>query len=326
MKNTSSELKEIISHKIKDTGAVAVGFAKASEVEDSVMRGYQEWIAGGNHADMDYLARHALLKSNPKNVLEDASTIISIAYSYAPAVWRDPELPMIAAYAYGDDYHDVLRQRLEPVIKSLKDGIGGNWRICIDSAPLAERYWAMKSGIGRRGLNGSIIIDGYGSYIFLVEVLTSLSIAPDKPSEATCGRCGECMKACPQKALKTDGTIDCRRCLNYLTIEHRGNWEGEALEAMKTPVATHTLFGCDICQRVCPHNNDIPSTNIEDFYPRKGIITRSSYSGNTREGIKHAAEIIKSMSQTDFSKIFRGSPIKRAKLAGLLRNASNLKP
>ncbi len=304
-------MKDTISQAIKATGAVAVGFAEASEVDPKVISDYQAWINGGNHAGMDYLARHTVLKSHPRYVLEDATTVISIAYSYAPAVWRDPSLPVIAAYAYGDDYHDVLRRKLEPLVAEFKQSFGGNWRICIDSAPLAERYWAVKSGIGRRGLNGSIIIDSYGSYIFLVEILTSLSITPDEPSEAFCARCGACVKACPQKALRNDGTIDCRRCLNYLTIEHRGDWEGEMLEAMQTPTAKHTLFGCDICQRVCPHNRNIPPTAIPEFTPRPGIID-------------YTKESIKSMTQAEFSTLFKGSPIKRTKLAGILRNASNL--
>ncbi len=312
-------LKETIREEILATGAVAVGFAEAAEVDSVAMESYKTWIADGNHASMDYLARHEALKTHPRHVLEDVATVISIAYSYAPSEWLAPALPVIAAYAYGDDYHDVLRRRLEPVVAALKQLYGGNWRICIDSAPLAERYWAVKSGIGKRGLNGSVIVDGYGSYIFLVEVLTSLRMTPDAPSEAFCRRCGECLKACPQKALLSDATIDCRRCLNYLTIEHRGPWEDEELAAMQTPAAKHTLFGCDICQRVCPHNQDIPSTEIPEFHTREGMMEALSRLFYTPEGIK-------SMTQTEFSTLFKGSPIKRAKLDGFLRNAANLKP
>lgn len=349
LKETIRNLKETIRTELSATGAVAVGFAEASSVDEQVMEEYKAWLAGGNHACMDYLVRHADLKADPRNVLEDAATVISIAYSYAPSQWRDPALPVIASYAYGDDYHEVLRQRLQPVVDSLKERYGGSWRICIDSAPLAERYWAMKSGIGRRALNGSIIVDGYGSYIFLVEVLTSHSMASDEPSDRFCLRCGACMKACPQGALKADGTIDCRRCLNYLTIEHRGEWEGEYLEAMQTPAGRHTLFGCDICQRVCPHNRNVPPTTIEEFYPRKGIIDieptpkaeHHPESGltnevsnenklsneellNCKEELLNCKEGLSGMTQADFSRLFKGSPIKRVKLAGLHRNASNL--
>ena len=265
-------MKETLRKEILATGAVAVGFAMAEEVDSNVMESYHEWIAGGNHAGMEYLSRHELLKSHPRNVLEDAATVISIAYSYAPADWRPDWLPAIAAYAYGNDYHEVLRAKLQPLVESFNSRFGGQWRICIDSAPLAERYWAMKAGIGRKGLNGSVIVDGYGSYIFLVELLTSLRIDSDSPSEAICASCGECRRACPTGALLSDSTIECRRCLNYLTIEHHGDWDPEGMAAMQTPAGQHTLFGCDICQRVCPHNRDIPPTPIKEFHPRLGII------------------------------------------------------
>ena len=310
-------MKETLRKEILATGAVAVGFAMAEEVDSNVMESYHEWIAGGNHAGMEYLSRHELLKSHPRNVLEDAATVISIAYSYAPADWRPDWLPAIAAYAYGNDYHEVLRAKLQPLVESFNSRFGGQWRVCIDSAPLAERYWAMKAGIGRKGLNGSVIVDGYGSYIFLVELLTSLRIDSDSPSEAICASCGECRRACPTGALLSDSTIDCRRCLNYLTIEHHGEWDPEGMAAMQTPAGQHTLFGCDICQRVCPHNLHISPTTIPEFNPRPGIISTDIPSVYTREGIL-------SLTQEEFSRIFKGSPMKRAKLAGIMRNASNL--
>ena len=342
-------MKETLRKEILATGAVAVGFAMAEEVDSNVMESYHEWIAGGNHAGMEYLSRHELLKSHPRNVLEDAATVISIAYSYAPADWRPDWLPAIAAYAYGNDYHEVLRAKLQPLVESFNSRFGGQWRICIDSAPLAERYWAMKAGIGRKGLNGSVIVDGYGSYIFLVELLTSLRIDSDSPSEAICASCGECRRACPTGTLLSDSTIDCRRCLNYLTIEHHGEWDPEGMAAMQTPAGQHTLFGCDICQRVCPHNRDIPPTPIKEFHPRlgiipgkpeerqpdytnTGIITEDNVLNSTYSGIKsdkkitdYSREDILSLTQEEFSKLFKGSPIKRTKLIGLLRNASNLK-
>lgn len=335
-------LKETLRRDLLAAGAVAVGFARAEEIDNGVVRQYAGWIAAGHHAGMDYLARHAVLKRHPRNVLEDVATVVSIAFSYAPAQWRSEDLPVIAAYAYGDDYHDVLRHRLAPVVDAMQREFGGSWRICIDSAPLAERWWALKSGIGRRGRNGSVIIDGAGSYVFLAEILTSHKLEPDinvdfrqaissdieseitsdiqqvtisdilsgSSSGKECMGCGACVKACPTGALGDDGTIDCRRCINYLTIEHRGEWAGEGSEAMQTEAGRRSLFGCDICQRVCPHNRSVTATAIKEFSPRKECID--------------APEIILAMTQEEFSTVFKGSPIKRAKLAGLLRNASNL--
>lgn len=314
----SSNYQEVICKAVMASGAVAVGFAEAEETDAGVAGQYESWIASGAAAGMDYLVRHAQLRRHPRNVLENVRGIVSIAYSYAPAEWRPQELPQIACYAYGQDYHDVLRKRLQPVVEHLKEQLGGEWRICIDSAPLAERYWAVKSGIGRIGKNGSVIVDNFGSYVFLVELLTTLPVgskiaerASDEPVKR-CEGCDACVRACPQGALKGDGTLDARRCLNYLTIEHRGEWEGESAEAMQTAMGVRTLYGCDICQRVCPHNRDVPPTVIAEFAPSSFILALDK-------------DTALSLDQESFSRHFKGSPIKRAKLVGLLRNARNLK-
>lgn len=145
------------------------------------------------------------LKLDPRNVLENAATVISLAFSYAPERFRDDSLPVVASYAYGEDYHDVIRRRLSPPVERLRNTYGGEWRICVDSAPLAERYWALRSGIGRLGRNGSVIVDNFGSYIFLAEVMTTLPVAPDEPTEALCAGCGA---LCQQLSGKG---IGCRR-------------------------------------------------------------------------------------------------------------------
>lgn len=352
---TDNRQAESVQNDIREsvfaTGAVAVGFAEADEIDPSVAQQYDRWIASGSAAGMDYLARHAALRRHPRNVLENVRGVVCAAYSYAPAEWRSPDLPQIASYAYGLDYHDVLRQRLQAAVEHLKERLGGEWRICIDTAPIAERYWAMKSGIGRLGKNGSVIVDNFGSYIFLVEILTTLPIAsrtpssplPSSPSDSPtlssspsgsqslsdpgspfdsqpisesilerCIGCDACLRACPQGALRGDGTMDARRCLNYLTIEHRGAWEGESAEAMQTPAGQNTLYGCDICQRVCPHNHGIPPTQITEFSPLPNIMTLDS-------------EEARAIDQSTFSRMFKGSPVKRAKLTGFLRNALNLR-
>lgn len=304
-------IKDNIRKALQKSGAVAIGFAKAAPVEADVIEGYNRWIEKGNNAGMDYLKRHASLKTDPSHVLEDVATVISLAFSYAPCQRRDPGLPKIAFYAYGEDYHDVLRKRLKPIVELLESEYGGEWRICIDSAPLPERYWAIKSGIGKRGKNGSVIVDNFGSYIFLAEILTTVTVAPDEPRGDMCIGCGNCIKACPQGALKSDGTIDARKCINYLTIEHRGKWEKENMDAMQTEAAKNSLYGCDVCQEVCPHNRNIPATNIPEFRPKDELLSLTS-------------EKAMKMTQEEFSKFFKGSPIKRAKLEGLARNAANI--
>lgn len=306
-------IKEDIRKAFLEAGASAVGFARAGDVEPSELRSFEGWIGEGCHAGMDYLQRHVPLRSHPRHVLESAETVVSLAFSYTPAATRDESLPTVSAYALGKDYHDVIRKRLQKAIDTLKATYGGEWRICIDSAPLSERYWAMKAGIGRLGRNGSVIVEGCGTWCFLAEVLVSIPMEPDKPSERKCLSCGACVKVCPTGALRNDGTIDSRRCLSYLTIEHRGPWEGEMADVMASEAGKHTLFGCDRCLKVCPHNLSATPSEIEEFRASGDMLSLTA---------GEAAE----MTQGRFSEVFRGSAVKRAKLAGFLRNARNCLP
>ncbi|MDE6577910.1 MAG: tRNA epoxyqueuosine(34) reductase QueG [Muribaculaceae bacterium] len=307
------EQKEFAREQLLLSGAVAVGFAEARPVDEKVMLDYSRWIEKGWHAEMDYLERHYPLKSNPESVLPGVRTVISLAFGFYPKKKRNLNLPEIASYALGDDYHDVLRKRLQPITGNLKNIFGGEWRICIDSAPLSERFWAQRSGIGHIGRNGMLIVDGWGSYVMLAEVLTSIPFSPDKPASAGCKGCDLCVRSCPGRALNPDGTIDCRRCISYLSIEHRGEWTPSMKEVMTTPLADKILYGCERCLSVCPHNKAIPSSPIDEF------TLRDEYSSITFANAS-------SFTQEQFSKIFKSSPIKRCKLEGFLRNARNLKP
>jgi len=290
------------------SGAVSVGFASACEVEAGYARSFSEWLESGCNAGMAYMANHAALRKDPHLLLEGTSTVISLAFPFAPDKFRDNGLGMIACYAYGLDYHDIIRLRLSEAVKEAAEEFGGEYRICIDSAPVAERYWAVKAGVGFRGDNGSVIVPGHGGMVFLAEVLTTLKLTPDTPLKQECLHCGACTRACPGKALKSDGTVDSRRCISYLTIEHRGEWtEPEAIETMSTPAGENAIFGCDICLRACPLNKNIPATSIPEFRPLSGLmeLSRAELSG---------------LSPESFSRLFKDSPIKRAKLAGILRN------
>ena len=302
-------MKEKIRESLIKSGAAAVGFARAGEIDKSVHEKFKEWIGKGKHGDMSYLERHIPLRKHTDNVLMGATTVISLAYSYFPKEWRSNELPCISAYAYGEDYHYSIKEKLLPVVKDLQVEFGGKWRICIDSAPLAEKYWALKSGIGKRGLNGSIIVNGCGSMCFLAEILTTLSITPDNPSEEICEKCGECIRICPVKAISGDGTIDASKCINYLTIEKKGEFSEVEKKLLRSEEGY--LFGCDRCIRVCRYNRAPSCSNYTEIHDIPEINSLlPCHIINIGEG--------------EFKKIFARSPLSYAGLSRLHRNARNL--
>ncbi|MDE6273233.1 MAG: tRNA epoxyqueuosine(34) reductase QueG [Muribaculaceae bacterium] len=310
------------------TGACAYGITRIGEIPREIMEAYRSWLDAGFAAGMDYMANHLQIRHNPELLLPGSKTVISLAFPYSPRQWREISLPAIASYAYGRDYHDAIRKRLAEAVERLKRLFEGEYRICIDSAPVFERYWAEKCGIGRRADNGLISVRGYGTRIFLAEILSTAELPEDsvtlmpgadcisKNNIQSCIHCGKCRRACPAGALKEDSSVDARVCLSYLTIEHRGDWDAIGAEAMSTPAGRLTLFGCDICQNVCPMNsplnNFVPPTEIGEFSPSHTLLTMN-------------AEEAKKMTQSEFSKVFKGSAIKRTKLAGFLRNADNLR-
>lgn len=320
-------IKEEIRERMRESGAVAVGFAEAGPVADAVVKRYLGWISEGRHAGMEYMERHLEIRRDARLLLEGARTVCSLAFSYHPAEERDMWLPHISRYAYGEDYHHVLKRRLSPIVEEIDRVYGSVSRICVDSAPIFERWWGWKAGIGIIGDNGALITDGYGSEVFLAEVVTTLRIEPDQPLLGDCGHCGACRRNCPGGALgrgeKNIGergipdyqsgntgeslSIDCRRCLSYLTIEHRGAWEGESLEVMRSEEGRETLFGCDACVSICPHNRGIQATGIAEF-------------GMTKFTREADAARVAAMTGGDFKRVLRGSAIFRARLAGLRRN------
>ena len=310
MSKTLSDIeKESIRISLLKSGALRVGFAAAGWISDMAAKQYSDWIAGSNHAGMEYLKRHVPLRQNTDNVLENAKTIICLAFSYVPHQWRAPHLPMIASYAVGDDYHDVIRKKLKDAIEPLKQKYGGEWRICIDSAPVAERYWAQQSGIGICGINGAVIVPGYGSLCFLAEILTTIKIPADTVAQGRCKQCGKCIRKCPTGALKGDGTVDAGRCLSYLTIEHKGEWNESQSAIISNSEVPKTLFGCDICLKVCPHNSGVPPSDMAEFRPRAVMLELD-------------ADTLAASSPEDISNILKGSPLKRAGMDGLIRNAN----
>lgn len=299
-----------------EAGAAAVGFATAGPVSEDEDRRLRGWLAAGHHAGMVWMERHADLRRDLDNVLPGTRTVISLAFPYAPQQERPSDLPYLSRYAYGRDYHEAIRSLLTAVLE--QTGVLSSCRICIDSAPVSERFWAIRAGIGYRGDNGALIGPGIGPEVFLAEILTTIEFEPDSPSNAECLHCGACRRACPTGALQHDGTIDCRRCISYLTIEHRGPWtEPEAIAAMSTPAGCTSLFGCDRCITACPLRNDTARPLRND------TVGADSWNPPLRAMLALTPADIPAQ-QSEFKRRFAHTALLRPGLQNLLRNIANL--
>lgn len=301
-------LRQKLIQAANDAGAQAVGFARCGEVNHMHWEKYTRWLGRGAAGGMDYLSNYPELRRNPAVMSEGARTVMVCAFSYYHGETQHPQAARIAMYAHGSDYHEVLRKRLEPVAALLRDA-GHTARVCVDSAPVLERYWAVQAGVGFIGRNRMLIVPGKGSYFFLAEILTSAELEPDAPCTLSCAGCGRCVAACPGGALRADGGFDARRCLSYLTIEHRGGMPPKVDGRPVSAVLGRRLYGCDTCQEVCVHNSSPIPTEIDEFRLRPALknITR--------------ADVLE-MTQERFSTLFAHSPVKRVKLEGLKRDAA----
>lgn len=287
-------------------GAYRTGVAVASEVEAWARNNYDAWIAGGSHAGMTYMERYGEVRDDPRLLLEGAKSLVVGAFSYATSAVQPEGIPRFARYALGSDYHSVLRRRLEPVMRTIEQEWGARCRICIDTAPLRERYWAARAGVGFIGRNNQLIIPGAGSWFVLATIVTTLTLPPDLPVENACGECRLCVDACPGGALRADGrALDANRCLSYLTIEHRG----ELSDGLRLG---NRVYGCDVCQLVCPHNREsVSPPALPEFEPRPALM-------------RLTAGTIAAMTREEFSLMFRDSAVKRTKLDGLQRNLRHI--
>ncbi|MGA1369307.1 MAG: tRNA epoxyqueuosine(34) reductase QueG [Blastocatellia bacterium] len=284
-----------------------VGIVRAEALTPEGER-LQEWLARNFHGAMGYLARDPAQRSDPRLLLPSARSVVCVALNYyrpEPHV-DDPAVGKISRYAWGDDYHDVLREKLQALldwIRQREPAVEG--KICVDSAPMMDKAWAVRAGLGWIGKHTTLITRRFGSWVFLGELLLSLEVATDPLIEPDhCGTCTACLEACPTGAIVAPYQLDATRCISYGTIELRE-------ESLPTPIAERLenwVFGCDICQDVCPWSRFSRETAEPRFTPRPGLVAP-------------ALQELASLTQEEFSTRFRKSAIKRTKWAGLRRNA-----
>jgi epoxyqueuosine reductase len=295
---------ETVKRVARECGFELAGIAPAGPPVD--FERYQDWVQRGMAGEMRYLTdRRAGLRRDPRSLLPSARSVICVGKLYN----THPEIkdPPISRYAWGSrDYHDVLREGLERMVARLTDIECFDWKICVDTAPLRERTYARLAGLGWIGKNTCLIHEPLGSWFFLGEILTSLELEPDAPPPDRCGTCTRCIDACPTQAIvpaygsdQEGWTLDARLCISYLTIELRG----PIPEELQAGVGTH-VFGCDICQDVCPWNARAPVSEEAAFEPRS----------------IPSLEELASMTEDEFREFSRGTPLARPKYAGFQRN------
>lgn len=243
------DLKAALCAEARSLGLDRIGFARADALPGAVL---QERLTRGYYRGMPWMAERLMLRLDPRLLLPGARTVIVAAVNYYSAQ-EPPEAPHLARvsrYAWGEDYHRVIKRRLKALLRSIRDlapGVQG--RLCVDAAPILEKEWARRAGIGWVGKHSLVIAPELGSWIFLGEIVTDHELAPDAPVAEQCGGCSRCIEACPTGALVAPYTLDPRRCLAYQTIESR-----EAIPEELRPALGNRVFGCDICQSVCPWN------------------------------------------------------------------------
>jgi epoxyqueuosine reductase len=321
-----------ICEQARGLGFDLCGVAPADAFEE--LANYSAWLDRGYAGEMDYLRDPR--RSDPRAVLEEARSLIVVALNYNSAQPYSTEQAgmqiddsprgWISRYAWGDDYHDVLREKLNALVARMRKG----WRepfearAYVDTGPVVERVAAKYAGLGWLGKNTCLINEELGSWLFLGVIVTTLELAPslapgEPPAADLCGNCRLCLDACPTQAFAAPYVLDARKCISYLTIELR-----EAIREELRPAMGKAVIGCDICQDVCPWNRKSPVTQLTAFQPRRVEAKSESGKQKMENGATLFApelEWLAALSQEEFSRIFRGSAIKRAKWRGLVRNA-----
>ena len=293
----------LIRAKARDLGFSGCGISAAGFLDDEARR-LDKWLKAGMHGSMHYLENNFDKRVDPRKLVEGAKSVISVLHNYFPSkVQKDPEAPVLSKYAYGTDYHFVLKDKLRKLLAYMKKTIGEiNGRAFVDSAPVLDRAWAARSGTGWIGKNTSLLVKGIGSYFFIGELIVDIELAPDAPAKDLCGNCRLCMDSCPTGALVAPRELDARLCISYLTVEFR-----DQLPEQKRAKMQNRVFGCDICQDVCPQNKKAIPHNEQLLDPDHEMLEMTSKDWH-------------GMNRKFFDRYFAKSTVKRAGYIQIRRN------
>lgn len=304
----SSDIKFRLKQIAQDLGFFSVGFSKADFLAEEAPR-LENWLTKQQHGKMGYMENHFDMRLDPRLLVPGSKTVISFLYNYFPEQQQPSDTYQLSKYAYGKDYHDVIKDQLRKLMDRVKAEIGDvEGRIFVDSAPVLEKAWAKKSGLGWIGKNANLIHPKAGSFYFLAEWICDLDIEPDGPIRDYCGTCTRCIDACPTDAIVEPYVVDGSKCISYLTIELKDQLLPSAFKGK----LDDWMYGCDICQDVCPWNRFSKPHNEPQFQPHPMLfdLTKNDWEDLTEEL---------------YRELFRGSAVKRAKFDGLKRNVQFIK-
>jgi epoxyqueuosine reductase len=296
----------VIKSIARELGFSFCGIAKADFLAEEAPR-LEQWLKEGRHGRMHWMENHFDKRLDPRLLVPGAKSVVSLLYNYFPdRTQTDPDAPKISRYAYGDDYHDVIRDKLKEMMVRIQEKTGQvEGRVFVDSAPVMDKAWAARAGLGWQGKHTNLINKGHGSYFFIAELIIDLELEPDGPVTDHCGTCTACIDACPTDAIIAPYVLDASKCISYLTIELR-----EAIPEEFKGRMEGWAFGCDICQEVCPWNRFSTAHNEPRFSGGKAPeLTSREWKEMTREV---------------FTEVFSKSAVKRTKYEGLMRNIAFL--
>lgn len=301
--SNKEQYAKIIKAEAKRLGFLSCGISKAEFLEEEAPR-LERWLHNNMHGNMHYMENHFDKRLDPTLLVEGSKNVISLTYNYyTDAVQQDADAPKISKYAYGVDYHYVIKDKLNQLLEYIKTEIGDvHGRAFVDSAPIMEKAWAKKSGLGWIGKHSNLITQKVGSYYFIAELIVDLDLEVDHAVTDHCGSCTACIDACPTQAITEPYKVDGSKCISYFTIELKENIPSE----MKGQL-DHWMFGCDVCQEVCPWNRFSKNHSEPLFNPNPKLLSMSK---------KDWEEI----TQETFNKVFKKSAVKRTKYVGLKRN------